>query len=147
LQQEAVWKKTRLKLYTFPPHPEIREPVEIFIDAKKEGVETPFVGEIRLGVERLSTPTRPLQETTVGSEDQKESGLWQITQAFTESGVYGIVVSFSDPEGEIFLLRGKVGIGPPPGFIASIKIGLYIAAGLVILTAIFYKIIRSRRRP
>jgi len=145
LHQVAVWKHYRVRLLSSPPTAEVNAPVEIFIEAKREEMASPFPGSIHLGVERLAPDRGELQETELGPADQQEAGLWRVTQVFQASGVYAIRTTLTDPEGEIFVLQGKITISPVATvgrtkyFLISLSVALLAAA------FIFAKF-RARRR-
>jgi hypothetical protein len=144
LQQVASWKKYRVKLMTSPSQAQVRGPVEIFVEAKREEMETPFPGTIRLGVERLSPSHGPLEETELGDADQETKGLWRVTQVFQEAGVYAVRATLIDAEGEIFVLQGKITISSQGNF--SWKKPLLYGVPALILVSVFFFGRRARGR-
>lgn len=109
LLQEALWKDYRLKLLLSPTQPYLRGPADFFIEAKKDIMKSPFAGAISVGFENISKSSS-LQETQIGAEDFEEDGLAKLSHSFTEPGDYAVTVSFTDPTGDLFLLRGELNI-------------------------------------
>jgi hypothetical protein len=114
LQQVAVWKNFRVKLMSSAPRAEIKAPVEVFIEAKREEMGTPFSGSLSLGFEKVSPEGGALQETELKPSDQEEPGLWRATHVFQEPGVYAIRAILTEEGGEIFVLQGKISIHSGP---------------------------------
>lgn len=140
LQQDVLWKGYRLKLTTSPARPAPFSPVEILIVAKKESTLSPFVGNITLGFEDLSKDPGNLHETALGPDDFEEAGVARVGHTFTRPGHYAVTVTFTDPEGEFYLLRGKIEVPGPAGLSLKSKILLFIAAALILCVAVFLKV-------
>lgn len=134
LEQESTWKNTQFKLLIDPPKAELLAPVEIYLLGKKLEMETPFAGSIRLGVEKMAPTGGSLQETDVGVDDQEGKGWWRVTHIFREAGDYSIRVTFTDSQGEIFVLQGKVSVAAP---IRASKKFFWIGLGGALLLVFF----------
>lgn len=141
LQQESVWKNYQFKLLISPPQALILAPVEIYVMGQRFESQSPFMGSLRLGVEKISPSRGALQETEIGPDDQEEAGWWRVTQIFREPGQYAVRVTLTDAEGEISVLQGKINISSPSRHWK--KILLYGLGGSILLITIFFPIRRA----
>jgi hypothetical protein len=142
-QQEISWKGYHLRLVTSPAEPSSKEPVEIVIRSQKNGEDVSFPGAIRLSLQDLSHPNSSLYETNVNTEDFVGSGVTKISHPFTTPGLYEVIVTFTDSEGEMNLLRGRIQVAPRHLFSPGMKRALiYGTVGFVFLLTFFYSLRR-----
>lgn len=142
--QEAVWKNFHLKLMLSPSKPYLRGPADFIIEAKKEIMKSPFAGSISIAFENISRPYSPLQETQVTPEDYEADGLAKISHSFTDAGEYAVIVTFTDPQGDLFVLRGSVNI-PKENFWIEYQKLLWILATICLLVILFWELQRKKR--
>ncbi len=144
LLQEAVWKSFHLKLMLNPSEPYLRGPADFIIEAKKEIMKNPFEGRISIAFENTSKPNSPLQETEVTPEDFEADGIAKISHTFTEAGDYAITAAFTDPLGDLFILRGNVNI-PHEKFWSQHPKAIIVAFALFLLVIVFWGYKRKKR--
>ncbi len=141
--QEVVWKDFRLKLMLSPSQPYLRGPTDFMIEAKKEIMRSPFAGNISVAFENISKPGSPLQETQITPEDYEEDGLAKISHSFTEPGEYAVTVSFTNPQGDLFVLRGNVMIPKEKFFTENQK--LIWILGIISLLFIIFLLLKRKK--
>lgn len=142
--QKTVWKNFEIKLLVSPSRPYLRGPVDFFISAKKEIMMTPFAGAITVAFENISQKNASFEETAITPEDYEEDGLAKLTHVFVSPGDYAVTVAFTDPTGDLFVMRGNISI-PPENFWKSPLHMILIISGAFLLGITFYLYRKNKR--
>lgn len=145
--QEVTWKGYHIQLMVAPAKPYLRGPADFIIIAKKEIMMNPFPGKMTLSFENLTNPGSAFQETQITAEDFEENGLAKISHTFTEPGNYAVIVSLTDLNEDLFVVKGNVEIRSDNFLLEYQKHMTYIMFGIFFLFILFTVAKKIKKRP